>query len=223
MKLVVVSPENDRADEHVVLDAMFNAGLERYHVRKPRASRAELAHWIERVVPRWRNRLVLHQHPDLVEVYQLGGRHWRDDGSAIATGGGWTSRSCHDLATLRASLGIYDSVFFGPIFASISKPGYGPKNQRIGEALGAVLHTRTTAERRTSVIAIGGVTVALLPRVRAFGFDGVAVLGAVWETPDPIAAFQSLGRSKFIGDSVDATSVGAIAHKSTPAGLIVSS
>src|SRR5581483_5446465 len=123
------------ARELAVLEALFAAGLERYHVRKPRASAAELEIWIGRVPEKWRARLVLHQHHALVARRQLGGYHWRDEaGGGLSKGlfrpeapkselqtsrvreTRFISRSCHDLATLRASFGRYDSVFFGPVF-----------------------------------------------------------------------------------------------------------
>ena len=130
-----------------------------------------------------------------------------------------TSRSCHDLDSLRASFGLYHSVFFGPVFPSISKPGYGPQDAQIGKALGAVLFTRTVVDRRTSVFAIGGITMETAPRALAFGFDGVAVLGAIWEAADPLSAFeriQTLCRSGFICDPAAATLVAPIADKSAP-------
>jgi thiamine-phosphate pyrophosphorylase len=195
MRLVVISPERDRPDEHSVLEAFFAVGLERYHLRKPEASRDDLRAWIERVPSRWRSRLVLHQHHELVEVMSLGGRHWRDEAATPLAGTGvtaFTSRSCHTLATLRAALGGYSAVFFGPVFPSLSKPGYGPKEAQVGDALGAVLHTRSAAERRTEVIALGGVTAENLALAGALGFDGVAVLGAVWLAPDPVAALVAI-------------------------------
>jgi thiamine-phosphate pyrophosphorylase len=42
------------------------------------------------------------------------------------------------------------------------------------------------------VFALGGVAVGKLARVRALGFDGAAVLGAVWQAADPVAAFEAL-------------------------------
>src|SRR3954468_18401420 len=84
MKLVVISAEGNPPREVAVLDALFVAGLERYHLRKPSWSRAKLESWLREVPERWRSRLVLHQHHELVEAYGLGGRHWRDDGSAPA-------------------------------------------------------------------------------------------------------------------------------------------
>ncbi len=110
----------------------------------------------------------------------------------------FTSRSCHDLATLRGVLGHYDSAFFGPVFPSISKPGYAteltaqvergvPPNE-----ISSLLNSRTSCERRTAVLALGGITADRLPQIRALGFDGVAVLGAVWQADDPVAAFGEI-------------------------------
>lgn len=211
MKLVAISPERDHPREHALLTHLFVAGLERFHVRKPHAAAAELESYVRQIPAEYWSRVVLHQHHELVDRLGLGGRHWRDDAAspAVAPHLGqpqrttFTSRSCHDLATLRASLGRYDSVFFGPVFPSISKPGYGPTTSEIGEALGALLTLRTPEERRTVVIAIGGIDSDTAPRALALGFDGVAVLGAVWQAEDPVAAF--LGLRSIVGASLFAT------------------
>jgi thiamine-phosphate pyrophosphorylase len=192
MKLVMISPERDEPREIAVLGALFAAGLERYHVRKPHWPAAQLETWLRALPAEWRSRLVLHQHHELVATIGLGGCHSRDDGSAPRTPSadkGFTSRSCHDLATLRPALGHYDSVFFGPVFPSISKPGHGPNDNFPPTELSLLLNSRTSHERRTAVLALGGVTAERLPQIRALGFDGVAVLGAVWQADDPVAAF----------------------------------
>ncbi|HXC01738.1 MAG TPA: thiamine phosphate synthase [Opitutaceae bacterium] len=192
MKLVVISPEHDDPREIAVLGALFAAGLERYHVRKPHWLAAQLETWLRTLPAEWRSRLVLHSHHELVARLGLGGHHWRDDGSAPRTpsaNNGFTSRSCHDLATLRTALGHYDSVFFGPVFPSISKPGRGLSDNFPPKELSLLLNSHTTNQRRTTVLALGGISAARLPQVHAFGFDGVAVLGAVWQADDPVAAF----------------------------------
>ncbi|MSU65056.1 MAG: hypothetical protein EXS38_02895 [Opitutus sp.] len=206
MKLVVISPEGDDPREIAVLGALFAAGLERYHVRKPRWSALQLEGWLRNLPVEWRSRLVLHQHQELVELFELGGRHWRDEGKArqphagdaTADGkvvdAGITSRSCHDLTTLRAALGHYDAVFFSPIFPSISKPGYGPAPDFSAGELAALLRERSEFQRRTEVIALGGIDADNAARALELGFDGVAVLGALWQSPDPIRVFASLAQ-----------------------------
>jgi thiamine-phosphate pyrophosphorylase len=195
MKLFVLTPELPDPREPAVLTALFAAGLERCHVRKPSATRAELADWLNALPAAFRARCVLHQHHDLVAELGLGGRHWRDLPSTplVPPGGhGLASRSCHDLEGLRAALGHYDSVFLGPVFPSISKPGHGPGVDFSPEQIAARLATRSAVEHRTAVIALGGVTAENIPHCRALGFDGVAVLGAIWQAADPVRAFVQL-------------------------------
>lgn len=208
MKLIVISPEGDEAREVPALMAMLAAGLARYHVRKPAWSREKLAAWLRVLPERWRPRLVLHQHHDLVDEFGLGGRHWRADGTALleppaasmtpfgqterAVPGSLSSRSCHDLATLRSSLGRYDAVLVGPVFASVSKQGHGPDGKLNLNELYQLLRHRTSHQRHTEVVALGGLTPANAARCRNFGFDGVATLGSVWQSPDPVRAFTEI-------------------------------
>ncbi len=194
--IVVVSPEHEDARELPVLLALFAAGLERYHVRKPSWPAGRLQAWLERVPAAWRPRLVLHHHHELCDTLGLGGRHWPEATAPVRPPAGpLRSRSCHDLAGLRASLGAYDSVFFGPVFESISKPGHGPRPDLSLDQLSRVLRSRPRDDRRTLVLALGGVTVARLPALRALGFDGAAVLGAIWQAEDPVAAFADIERA----------------------------
>jgi thiamine-phosphate pyrophosphorylase len=287
MHLVLISPEIDHPDEGSVVDALFAAGLERYHLRKPNGSVAELQRTIERIPAKWHPRIVLHQHHELVGKYGLGGRHWKDDATAVQAccdGGGvpspcetqqtpspaewghaaqksfglgrrladapagFTSRSCHDLTTLRACLGVFDSVFFGPVFPSISKPGYGPLQHRSGEPrsgereradghgfahapryddVAQALAARTGPERRTIVLALGGINAFTSGVAMRLGFDGVAVLGAVWQAPDPIAAFAAIRAALQAAASAGEIAVardgaGAPTRPSSPVGGVAS-
>jgi thiamine-phosphate pyrophosphorylase len=194
MKLVLISPETFEPRESAVLGELFVRGLERYHVRKPRASIAELERWLRAMPEAWRPRLVLHQHHELTDTLGIGGRHWRDEGRPDETpsASGFTSRSCHDLATLRQTLGRTDAAFFGPVFSSLSKPGHGAMRNFDAAELRALLENRTAAQRRTEVIALGGVTAANIADCSQLGFDGIAVLGAVWQAVDPVQAFEAI-------------------------------
>lgn len=192
MKLVLVTPAESGPRESTLLAALFAAGLERCHVRKPGLARAELAAWLRALPAEFRPRLVLHQHHDLVGELGLGGCHWRDDASPPPVPPAdnlISSRSCHDIAAVRAALGRYASVFFAPVFPSISKPGHGPRGDVSFAELSALLAGRTAAERRTNVFALGGVTADNVARCRELGFDGVAVLGAIWQAADPVRVF----------------------------------
>lgn len=84
-------------------------------------------------------------------------------------------RSCHDAAELRAAADEgCDYATLSPIFATASKPGYGPD---LGPAAlaGAPLPT----------YALGGLTPANAAACIAAGATGVAVMGGVMGAADP--------------------------------------
>ena len=213
MKIVVVSPPDDRVDELEAVRALFDAGLGRYHLRKPAWSFEGTASFLMGLPSRWRHRVILHGHHAVARNLDAGGIHFRDDGHAPGDptsqvgANGFASRSCHDVSAVSAALGRFGAVFIGPVFASLSKPGYGPMPRQARDELKHLLASRTQAQRGTDVVAIGGITTETLADCHALGFDGAAVLGAVWEAPDPVAAFVALS---------GACSALATVHQRTP-------
>jgi thiamine-phosphate pyrophosphorylase len=207
MKIVVISPETDDAREIAVMEGLFAAGLERYHVRKPAWPAEWLRTWLGALPVAWRPRLVLHQQHQLVEELGLGGRHWRDMpgnaggstapfiGGGQPTAGRLTSRSCHEIPTLLAAFERYDSIFFGPIFPTMSKPGYGPSGSYSPQEISDILNRRTGSQRRAAVLALGGITAETAPRAIGLGFDGVAVLGSIWQATEPVRTFEAIRES----------------------------
>jgi thiamine-phosphate pyrophosphorylase len=188
MQIIVVSPEATDPREVPAMAEFFAQGLERYHVRKPRWDAAELEAWLLALPADWRPRLLLHQHPFLVAKLGLGGRHERDGEAAPGRAAG---RSCHDLASLRRHGDRCDTLLFGPVFASLTKPGYAPAADFPWRDLQDFLRGgRPPGAAR--VLAIGGVTAARLARCAELGFDGAALLGAVWNDPDPARAYAAV-------------------------------
>jgi thiamine-phosphate pyrophosphorylase len=194
MKPVVISPPGDELRELAVLGALFAAGLERYHVRKPGWTAGQLHQWLADWPETWRRRVVLHLHHELVARLGLGGRHWPDDGTSPGQPetDGFASRSCHNLKSLCEAAGRYDAVFFSPVFPSLSKPGHGPVPAAELSKVTAWLAARGTAARRPRVLALGGVTAVTAPQALALGFDAVAVLGTIWQAADPVQAYIQL-------------------------------
>lgn len=196
MHLALLSPPVLDPREPSLVEAMASEGLERYHVRKPGVALEELRTWLARFSDRVRGRMVLHQHHGLVEEFGLLGRHWKDDGSAPArpAPGRFASRSCHDLLELTGKYEGYQAILVAPVFASISKPGHGPHPgtdwlawMRVVSKLGG-----QAASRRTPIYALGGVDASRVSSCREAGFQGVAVLGAVWGAADPLKAYLEL-------------------------------
>jgi thiamine-phosphate pyrophosphorylase len=116
---------------------------------------------------------------------------WPEDtGAGLLLG-----RSCHTTEELVAAAegadgGIADYATYSPVFATASKPGYGPALGIEGLAAGcaAVAHTGSDL----AVYALGGIEPGRAARCRAAGAAGVAVMGAVMRADDPGAAVRAV-------------------------------
>jgi thiamine-phosphate diphosphorylase len=95
-------------------------------------------------------------------------------------------RSCHDAVELSEAVDhAADYVTVSPVFASTSKPGYGPPLAADGLADLAM-------RSPVPVLALGGVEPGNVADCLAAGARGVAVMGGVMAAPDPEAKVRDL-------------------------------
>ncbi len=94
---------------------------------------------------------------------------------------GVSAHSPDDVA--RAEQAGVDYATLSPIFATPSKPGYGP-------ALGPDA-LRSRRDLRIPVFALGGITSENLHSCRDAGFAGIVVMGGVMRADDPSAAVRA--------------------------------
>jgi thiamine-phosphate pyrophosphorylase len=198
MEVIAISPESGYQGEALVVERLLDAGLYRYHLRKPAFSAAQLAQLLEQLPPDCRRRVVLHQHPELVAVFDLGGYHFKDRPDAVAERDEWlaqpgmatrtVSRSLHAIDDLAATCAAWDYTFISPVFASISKPGYRSRWTE-NECCAAL---RPLAGMPGKRYALGGVSADNYARCLAMGFDGVVLHGALWRAADPVAALEKI-------------------------------
>ncbi|KAF5841151.1 thiamine phosphate synthase superfamily [Dunaliella salina] len=99
------------------------------------------------------------------------------------------STSLHSLEDLqggKARYGALDYAFLSPIFDSISKKGYAA-------AKFDPVQLRTLLQehgKQLPVIALGGISAENCLQALDMGFQGVAVLGSIWEAQDPVAEME---------------------------------
>ena len=190
MKLIVISKPDLFSGEAEALNALLHNGLERLHLRKPKAKREELEALIRCIPKAYRKRVVLHDYHDLAIKYDLGGVHLNQRNPLPPEGyDGILSCSCHSLEEVKYCKTKYSYVFLSPIYDSISKTGYhSPFNLNDLHAAKDLIDHQ--------VIALGGINESRVEELQNLGFGGVAILGDIWnkEGIDFVAHFRHLMR-----------------------------
>ncbi len=178
MKPIVICYPTKLEKEVEAINALFEAGLEILHVRKPAYSADEMAAFIESIDTKYHNRLVVHSHLAMVEPKGLRGvhftsynRHLIDDYSNKALPKSISVHSMSEVINLSES---FDYALLSPVFESISKEGYGPAiDQAILKKFLAKIHD-------VKVLALGGIDHKNVDVAKELGFDGVALHGHLW-------------------------------------------
>ena len=134
--LILITPENDVENEIAIVNAIFEAGLEILHVRKPNKNYAQHMAYLSGIEERFHNKIMLHYEHDLAEDFMLKGVHVQevprvefgeDFGLYVTrfTSQGYdVSTSFHEAYEII----LYKEVpliynLLSPVFTAISKPG----------------------------------------------------------------------------------------------------
>ena len=198
MKLIVISSNKKTYAEPRIITEMFDKGLELYHLRKQKFSRAELEEYLSLIPPHYRNRIIIHSKHRLAIKYKLRGIHLtrKHQKKKLRT---WLrtkyikskmpeikiTASFHALDKLEDAKNGYDYVFLSPVFDSISKGSYQGKfsGGNLADFLPRLNH---------KVIALGGVDTDKIDQIYDMGFSGMALHGALWEDNSPVEKFVTI-------------------------------
>lgn len=193
-RVVVMSPISERNGEHKVLFKLFESGLSLFHLRRSHWSLGRYCAWIEAVPAKWRSRIVIHQFPQLVRKYKLAGYHQAasDVSGSVPGTQGRLSAQCEDFSEIRMAGGFCCRMMLGPVFPPEKYDVTVPR-RTLGEYAAIAAYWRKRGGT-AKIFAFGGVSAENIRRCRKAGFDGVAVVGAVWDAGDPVKAYKKLIR-----------------------------
>ena len=191
--LVISDRRQARRPLDELAEAMFGAGCRWFSLREkdlPMAERRALLGSLVALGRRWGATVTVHEDIDAAVTASAGGVHLPSGGSprtarARLPGGliGASAHSAEEAAALLRSGADYVTV--SPVFATASKPGYGP-------AIGLDSLTEITARVSGPVIALGGITAETAPLCLAAGAHGVAVMGEAMRAPRPRATVEAI-------------------------------
>jgi thiamine-phosphate pyrophosphorylase len=190
-----------------VVAAALRGGCRWVSVREkdlPPLEQVALARAIVRLAEPFAARVLLHGDSRLAAEAGCTGVHLPAGGDVKAARmllrpGAWVSISTHGLEeALAAAKAGADAITLSPIFASASKPGYGP-------ALGLERLGEVAAKSPIPVIALGGIEdQAAVRACLAAGAAAVAIMGAAMRAADPAALLARLIRATGTG-AIDPT------------------
>jgi thiamine-phosphate pyrophosphorylase len=180
------------ADDLSLLGDLADAGVDGFQVRAKELGGRDLMVLTEQVLGVVRPRgavVVVNDRLDAALAAGADGVHLGADDLGVAEARkiapelliGATCRSAGDVAV--AARAGADYAGFGPVFATTSKPGLPPP---LGLAAVAA------AAGTLPLLAIGGIAADSASAARAAGAHGVAVIGGIWNDPDPVAAARAI-------------------------------
>jgi thiamine-phosphate pyrophosphorylase len=187
--ILITSPEL-LANETKWVTRLFEEGLKKLHIRKPRYTKSELASYISQIPTKYHSRLILHSHYSLATQYAVGGLHLTERSRKKAFPASYIknkhslSASFHSTDDIVSSRRKYTYILLSPVFDSISKRGH--KSAFDYDKLQVFL------EQHKNIIALGGIDNKTLVLAKKMGFCGAATLGYIWQSPDPTKAFKRL-------------------------------
>lgn len=183
MKLIIISPPYNIEGEIELLRYLFDDGLEYFHLRKPGIDSAilekSLIDYLEQLHEKYHDKIILHSNYDLVQKYNLKGMHYSKNNLPIRNLNyiKRQSASFHSIDEIEKNKYPFNYVFLSPVFDSISKQNY-----KSNFDLTTISNLLKSNHERVEVIALGGIDENTVLQAYESGFNGVAVLGAVWKT-----------------------------------------
>jgi thiamine-phosphate pyrophosphorylase len=190
--LITHFPTLDRGAFDLVV-AVAAVGVEAIQVRAKDATGRELVAWTRSIVAAVRplgTRIVVNDRLDVALAAGADGVHLGADDVPVAAARrlapagfliGATCRGPEQVRRAWADGADYAGV--GPVFASSTKAG-------LPAPIG--LDGLRESAQLLPAIAISGITAARVPQVMRAGAYGVAVVAAVWQTPDPPRAAKEI-------------------------------
>jgi thiamine-phosphate pyrophosphorylase len=200
-ELIVFSSPLPLDQEFSHVNQMFAEGLECFHLRKPAFSKQTYLSDLQQIKPEYLKRVMVHDHYGLALKYNIKGLHIKKEyfknnpeevvavikaakkrGLKISTG----IHSSQELESLPTNV---DYVYWSPVFDSISKAGYkGNVDLKKAEAI------LKTLDSKSKIVALGGIDLDKIKSIEETGFDGAAILGALWQSDFPFQKFKQFKR-----------------------------
>lgn len=192
-QIIVISSPEQVSSEIRKMVALFQSGLQQFHVRKPNFTDFDMINFITAIPIKYRKFVVLHSHYYLAKEFGLKGiqvgknriieaKEYKNDFTYF----GYSAHSFDEIIEHKEQ---YTHFFLSPIYNSISKAGYQSNFEP--EKIQNFTHNNADIK----LIALGGIDVNNSKRTLDLGCSGIALLGTIWQQEDPLAAYNEIKES----------------------------
>lgn len=200
MKIILYTAPKPVTNEIEVITTMLSNGVDYLYLRRENRDSHYWSSFVEQIPAEWHDKIICSDFRTLHEM-QLGGFHFKaemlgmmeekdilENLSMMRKESIRSSRTVRSVEEIKANDGKYDILLVAPIFESISKQGHSKTWDF--DALKAYLHHRSGS---SEIFALGGVDADKVDMLYLLGFDGMALLGAIWEQPEQaLTNFQKI-------------------------------
>ena len=192
--LIVISNPTPVTKEAFLINQLFDEGLPVFHLRKPDSSAQELVLLLQEIDPVHYSKIALHSHHYLAKSFGINRLHFTEASRKQAGHINLSeqevenilSTSVHTILDFKNLPHHFDYAFLSPVFNSISKPNYEAQEFDL---------TSIDKNAKTKLIALGGINELNCQKAYEMGFDGIALLGSIWNSDDKIKAFKTIRSS----------------------------
>lgn len=181
MKLIILTRPEFFVEEDKILSSLFDEGMDVLHICKPHSEPVYAERLLTLLPEECRNKIMVHEHYYLKEEFQLRGIHISDDSESLPPNyKGFKSTTCYNIEDLREKKKEYDYVFCAHILDSISNP---QKKSTFTQDMVETAAKQGLIDKKT--IAMGGISINDVARMRDYGFGGICILGDLWKRFQP--------------------------------------
>ncbi|WP_298301062.1 thiamine phosphate synthase [Hydrotalea sp.] len=196
MKLIIITTPENLPNETVMINQMFELGLERLHIRKPKAGIEDYRKYLDQINPIYHHLISVHAFPELLKDFTTIGFHCTGKIINNSTKMDFVfsnnpkiiSASFHSWEELKNNNYPFDYIFISPIFNSMSKPGY-TGNIAINRIQSSRLAIKMEKKFCPKIIGLGGISETNMHVLYNAGFEGVAIIGNIWLMPNAVTRF----------------------------------
>ena len=177
MKLILLTAPDFFIEEHSILTALFEEGLELVHLRKPNAEPIFCERLLSLIPDNFRKNIVTHDHFYLKNEYDLKGIHLNSRNPELPKDyKGTVSVTTPTLEDVVREKKDMDYLFLPSIYATASRDDFAPPYSAL--MLKEQIKKKVIDKK---VMAMGNIELETIEQLKDLGFQGAVINHAIWD------------------------------------------